>query len=79
MTSMAQEVSDNLQRMSDNKLTWTAEEAHWTIPGPFKESRTFYFDLNSGDAIFAQNDDILTEEDIVKCWPLVEAADRLES
>ncbi|CAK0846103.1 unnamed protein product [Prorocentrum cordatum] len=79
MTSMAQEVSDNLQCMSDNELTWTAEEAHWTIPGPFKESRTFYFDLNTGNAIFAQNDDILTEEDIIKYWPLVEAADRLES
>eukprot|EP00959_Pyramimonas_sp_CCMP1952_P347605 7280993-Pyramimonas_sp.AAC.1 len=53
MATMAQEVSDNLQDMSENKLPWTSYQAHWTIPGPFKENRKFYFDLTTGDAIFA--------------------------
>ena len=59
MTTMAREVSENLQHMSDHRLSWTAEQAHWVIPGPFQESRNFYFDLITGDAIFAQSDDIL--------------------
>ena len=70
MTEMAQEVSDNLQKMSDNHLVWTSEHAHWIIPGPFKECRNFHFDLITGEAIFAQSDDVLTEEDIIAHWPL---------
>ena len=65
--------------MSDNHLVWTSEHAHWIIPGPFKECRNFHFDLITGEAIFAQSDDVLTEEDIIAHWPLVEAADRTES
>ena len=73
--TMVREVSENLQRISD-QLSWTAEQARWTIPGPFLESRNFYFDLIIGEVIFAQSDEILSEEDLRDYWPMLRAADR---
>eukprot|EP00959_Pyramimonas_sp_CCMP1952_P099982 2090378-Pyramimonas_sp.AAC.1 len=65
MTTVAQEVPGILERMSSNELIWTAEEARWTILGPFKENKKFYFALITGRAVFAQSDDTFTEQDIV--------------
>ena len=79
MTSMAQEVSDTLRRIDNRILSWPASDSHWVMPGPFQEDRNFYFDLATGEAIFAQSDDILTESDIIKYWALVEQADRMKA
>ena len=49
------------------------------IPGPWKQDRSFYFCLRTGEAIYAQSDNVLTEAEIYQYWDLVEEADRLES
>ncbi|CAK0849890.1 unnamed protein product, partial [Prorocentrum cordatum] len=67
MASMAQEVSDHLRRMDRRYLNWSTTEAHWVLPGHFKEHCTFYFDLESGD------------DGIIKYWDFVEEADMMES
>ena len=78
MAGMAAEVSQNLHFMSEGKSPWQASEAHWVIPGPWKKSQAFYFDLETGEAIFAQSDDILTEAEIYEHWDKVDEADRIE-
>ena len=65
--------------MESANVAWTKEQAHWVIPGNWKEDRPFYFDLMTGEAIFAQSDDALKEEEIFKHWAEVEEADRQES
>ena len=73
------EVNYHLNLMSSGEVSWTAEQAHWVIPGNWKCDRTFYIDLIIGEAIYAQADDVLGEEEIFKHWDLVEAADREEA
>eukprot|EP00959_Pyramimonas_sp_CCMP1952_P418514 8767827-Pyramimonas_sp.AAC.1 len=64
MASMAGEISENLHKMDQQELPWNKDTAHLVIPGPFKERRCSYFDLHTGESIFAQSDDVLTEEDL---------------
>eukprot|EP00959_Pyramimonas_sp_CCMP1952_P412731 8648653-Pyramimonas_sp.AAC.1 len=65
--------------MQNKTTTWTSPKSHWVIPGPFKEDSTLYFDLLTGEAIYAQSDDVLTEADIIAYWDKVESADRAEA
>eukprot|EP00959_Pyramimonas_sp_CCMP1952_P271519 5676166-Pyramimonas_sp.AAC.1 len=70
ITNMAGKISENLRRMDKLELPWDEKTAHWVIPGPFTKRRCFYFDLHTGESIFAQSDDILTEEEIYQYWHL---------
>ena len=79
MADMAAEVTRNLHFMESGDLPWNASGVHWVIPGAWKQSRAFYFDLETGEAIFAQSDDVLTEEEIYQNWEQVDEADRQES
>jgi len=59
-------------------LPWSSSDSHWTIPGPFRTSRCFYFSALDGEIFSVSSDDILSEADIAKYWHLVDAADRAE-
>ena len=56
----------------------TPEEAWLVIPGPFRSSRCFFYDIGRDECFSVSSDEILTPTDIVNNWPAVEAADRLE-
>ena len=79
MAQMAAEVSSNVFHMEQHKNPWSKSDAHWVIPGPWKTDRAFYFCLRTGEAIFAQSDDVLTEAEIYEHWDQVEESDKLES
>eukprot|EP00959_Pyramimonas_sp_CCMP1952_P327936 6865662-Pyramimonas_sp.AAC.1 len=76
---MASEISASLRLMDQQMLPWQFHEAQWAMPGSLHQSRRFYFDLVTGEAIYAQSDDVLTEAEIYECWNLADRADQQEA
>ena len=56
----------------------TAEESEFVIPGPFYHTRCFWYSISDDECFSVSSDDLLTAEDLVTHWKLVEAADREE-
>ncbi len=59
-------------------LPWTPSESFLVIPGPFRNSRCFYYDFKDDECFSVSSDDILTQQDLIDYWYLVDEADRKE-
>jgi hypothetical protein len=60
------------------RLPWTQEEAFFVVPGPFAESKCFYYDIVEDLCFSVSSDEILTPEQVFANWPACEKADRDE-
>jgi len=74
----AETLLDHARRESAGALPWLPSESFISIPGPFHESRCFYYDFREDKCFSVTSDDILTPAEVEKFWTLVEEADRLE-
>ena len=50
---------------------------HW-LTGPWRSSQCFYYDLLADECLSVSRDNLLTEQDIIDNFPLVQAADAKE-
>ena len=63
---------------SREELAWTASEAHFVIPGNFKASKCFWYDLKDDQCFSVSTDELLRPEEVVEFFEQVDKADRLE-
>ena len=76
-------VQSNIDDMNAGLNPWSEGDADFVIPGPWKETACFYFDMLTGEALAYNNyavsgDLVLTPEDLQTHWEQVEKADLAE-
>ena len=62
----------------DERLPWSQDESMVTLTGPWRSSQCFYYDLLADECLSVSRDNLLTEQDIIDNFPLVQAADAKE-
>ena len=59
-------------------MPWSPQEAMFRWEAPVREPQCFYFSLSEQKCYSVSSDDILTPEELIQHWDLVNAADREE-
>jgi hypothetical protein len=74
-------IADARQVLLETMMPLSKEEVDpgLVIPGPWTQSRCFYFDYLSDEIFSDSREHLLTEDDICNYWKYVDAADREES